>query len=181
MTTPTFDFRAILATLAEHQVEFIVVKAASADVRGHNKMCCQGRMHAVPDIEEDQRGTPTQPAAVVYEARGSWGEADLSEFLGLSDVAIGRAVFRKNEITFDWMSDEKRPVQHTRLSSTDGVRFEGYTEYASGYGNDRAWVDAVLYSNSLGHILLGDGTWQREGRNESFIIQFRSGKPVEAE
>jgi hypothetical protein len=125
------------------------------------------------------KASSKQPVAIVYEARCKWGNEDVSELLELSDGIIGKVIVRENEIAFDWISDEKRPVEHTRLSTIDGVRYVGYTEDVPGCGDDRARIEAILYSNSQGHILLGQGTWELEGRRESFIIQFHSGKPVE--
>ena len=61
------------------------------------------------------------------------------------------------------------------------MNYVGFSEDAPGWGDDRARLEAVIYSNNQGHILLGQGTWKKTGRRESFIIQFHSGKAITEE
>jgi hypothetical protein len=125
-----------------------------------------------------RKSSTKKPAAIVYEGLCSWGDEELGEFLGWSDGIIGKVILRENEVAFDWISDEKEAVQHTHLTTTDGIHYVGYTAHGPGHGDDRARIDAVLYSNAQGHILLGQGAWEQDGRTESFIIQLHTGKPV---
>jgi hypothetical protein len=126
-----------------------------------------------------KKASTKQPVAIVYEGRCGWGAKVLSELLDWSDGIIGNVILREKEVAFDWISDEKEALQHTHLTTTDGIHYEGYTVQASGQGDDRAPIKAVLYSNDQGHILLGWGAWEQGGRPESFIIELRNGNPVE--
>jgi hypothetical protein len=115
-------------------------------------------------------------AATVYEGRCNWVYDDIEELIGWSDGISSSAIFRKNEIVFDWITDGGEPVSSTYLSTDDGTVFRGYTRYVPGWGDDVAQVEALLYSNSQDHILLGRSTWQQEASVDSFIVQFHSGK-----
>ena len=128
------------------------------------------------------KASPKKPVeglrGISYESRCSWAESDLTELLGFDDVPmIGRVIVRGDEIAFDWLTNGEA-VQHTKLFSADGTAYSGFTVYANGLDDDRARVEATLYSNSRGHILVGQGVWEQEGRAESFIIQLHSGKQV---
>lgn len=125
------------------------------------------------------RAAHKSSVTTVYESRCSWGECDLAELLDFSDeVVIGPVIVcqRERKISFDWIGPDHKPVQHTHLLTTDGVRYEGYTMESPGQGADRARVEATLYSNSIGHILVGQGVWEEDRRHESFIIQLHSGQ-----
>jgi hypothetical protein len=132
---------------------------------------------ATPRLPKNTAHKPL--VTTVYESRCSWSECDLAELLNFSDqTVIGPVIIseRERKISFDWIGPDHKPVQHTRLLTTDGVRYEGYTTEPPSQVADRARVEATLYSNSLGHILVGQGVWEEDRRCESFIIQLHSGQ-----
>lgn len=117
-----------------------------------------------------------------YQALCHWEEVDLEELLELKPDRVKNVVFRGKEISFDWVSvgNDKEMVQTTLLSTVDGVRYTGITKCLPGYGDDVAPVEAVLYSNNRGHLLLGQGTWEQDRFTESFFIQLYDEKIVES-
>jgi len=112
--------------------------------------------------------------AIVYNARGMWSDDDLSDFI---TEQIGRAVFRDKTISFEWLSDDKKVAQCTELTTLDGISYSGRTYYAHEQGE--AKVDATLYSNPRGHLLIGEGVWDDDGRTEAFMVQFFDAKEID--
>jgi len=117
-----------------------------------------------PDVAEDQ--------ATFFEGRALWGDEELSEFFCNQ---IGRAIFRDNEISFDWV-DEGEIIESTHLRSRNKINFQGQSINSAGTPEEtKATVEAALYSNPNGHVLVGQGVWD-DGRTEMFIAQFFGGK-----
>lgn len=127
---------------------------------------------------------PRRKKSVVrkYQALGRWERGGWQELLGLKDGLILRALFREDEISFDWAGedDDSKAVQSTHLLTTDGIHFTGTTQWLPGYGEDTADAEAVLYSNPQGHFLIGQCVWRLEASVESFIVQFHDEQIVKA-
>jgi hypothetical protein len=120
------------------------------------------------------RKSDPKARAILYKARARWDEGELSDFI---TEIIGRVVFRDKTISFEWLSDDKEVVQCTELTTLDGISYSGRTYYAHEPGE--AKVDATLYSNPRGHLLIGEGVWDDHGRAEAFIVQFFDAKEID--
>jgi hypothetical protein len=102
-----------------------------------------------------------------YEARGTWDLGGLAEFF---ETPIANAIIREGEISIEWPPLEGIAPQ-TVLQKSSGSRYFGRSIWARGTSHeDVAEVEAVLYSNELGHILVGQETW-RSGTTDWFVVQ----------
>lgn len=110
-------------------------------------------------------------AAIRYDAQAAWEYGELNEHFR---TKITDAVIRDNEISIDWPPVEGAATQ-TILRRTAGSNYVGRSVWASGTSQeDESTVEAVLYSNQSGHILVGQETWRISGKTDWFVVQFRA-------
>ncbi len=113
-------------------------------------------------------------AVTVYNARAAWDEGTLGDPLR---TQITKAVLRGESISLDW-PEVYGATASTILTRTQGARFKGHSVWAAGTRQEeRADVEAVLYSNDRGHVLMAEETWD-SGKADWFIVQFYDGQSV---
>jgi hypothetical protein len=109
-----------------------------------------------------------------FSGRALLLDCDLSDSF---DIEIGKVVFRRNGISFDWIFDGE-VAECVRLTSLDGIVFNGTTTNSPGTTwESTSRVEGVLYSNAKGHILVAQ-TELLDGEDESWFVQLSDGKAV---
>lgn len=100
-----------------------------------------------------------------YEANGVVFEEEIFPSV------IAEAVFRNNAISFDWQLSNGE-VETVKLTTLDGVSFLGHSIHSKGTTREStAQVNADLYSNQKGHVLIGKSEYD-DGREELWIVRF---------
>jgi hypothetical protein len=108
-----------------------------------------------------------------YKARAAAWQGGLSDAFNWE---IGSAVLRRDALGFDWLKDGI-VIESTELKSLDGVHFAGTsTTPPNATWEYRGRVEGVLYSNSIGHVLVGEWVYG-DGSVEAYLVQFFEGKP----
>jgi hypothetical protein len=109
-------------------------------------------------------------AAIAYDARAAWDYETLDQRFR---TKITRAVFHDDTILIDW-PPENGKMASTVLRKGSGSRYTGRTLTGAGTPQEEtSAVEAVLYSNEIGHVLIGQETWA--SWNDWFVVQFANG------
>lgn len=109
----------------------------------------------------------------VFDARATALGGSMSEWF---EDQIGRVIFRPGTLSFDWLHDGK--VSRTIcLTTTDNIHYHGNSTKNGAF---RAKVNAILYTNTQGHVLIGE--WEYEGGKVSTkIVQFFNPKEIRSQ
>ncbi len=111
-------------------------------------------------------------SVIHYEARAGWDNGTLDEHLG---TRIVKAVIREGAITLEWPLHDDEKAE-TYLTSDNGYHYSGYSVWSPAtQRQQRSVVEAVLYSNKVGHVLVGQENWP-SGLENWFIVQFSNGR-----
>jgi hypothetical protein len=110
-----------------------------------------------------------------YDARAAWDYGVLDDHF---ESQIPQAIFRGETIVIDWPPSIAGETTHTVLTRTAGSKYRGQSIWASRTPKEKeAVVEAVLYSNELGHVLVGEERWL-SGYVDFFVVQFSNGRTV---
>jgi hypothetical protein len=110
----------------------------------------------------------SRPGIKEYNARAGCDEGALDDMF---EVAITKAILRGNEIIIEW-PEYYGHTTHTKLTTTAGSTYSGESIWgAHSEEEETAVVDAVLYSNEQGHVLVGEEHWS-SGDCDWFVVQF---------
>jgi hypothetical protein len=107
--------------------------------------------------------------ATSYSARAAWDYGILTDCLR---TRLGQAIIRgKAEISLVWTPLDGAATS-TELKRTTGSNFIGRSVWAAGTPKELvSAVEAILYSNDSGHVLVGQEKWSN-GDVDWFIVQF---------
>jgi hypothetical protein len=84
---------------------------------------------------------------------------------------IASAVIRGDEIAVEWPRLDGEHSQMTLRRRSPRGEYSGRTIWASGTPfEDVAEVEAVLYSNPSGHLIVGEEKW-KSGKVDWFVVQ----------
>jgi hypothetical protein len=90
---------------------------------------------------------------------------------------VPRAIFRGDEISLEWGPTEGQTA-HSVLTRSRGGHYSGHSVWAAGTPREqRAVVEAVLYSNADGHVLVGQEKWAN-GDADWFVVQLFNGQTI---
>lgn len=111
---------------------------------------------------------PSLPtSASQYDARAASDDGMLDDAFSFR---ITKAIFRDGQIVIDWAKCEGETTL-TVLTKTHGSRFSGKSVWGARTPHEEtAVVEAVLYSNELGHVLVGEERWS-SGEGDWFVVQ----------
>ena len=108
-----------------------------------------------------------------FDALGRWDDGMLAHDFGKPMTA---ALFRDDEIVVDWPYDHE--TTHIVLKRTTGSHYKGETTWAVGTRSEvKGVVEAELYSNDGGHVLMGEERWPN-GEVDWFVLRLTNGRPV---
>jgi hypothetical protein len=121
---------------------------------------------------------PASPtSAMQYDARAASDDGMLTDGFSLG---ITKAIFRDDQIVIDWAKFDGETTL-TVLTKTRGSRYSGKSVWGDRTPREEtAIVEAVLYSNDLGHLLIGEEKWS-SGVGDWFVVQLYGGRSVQVE
>jgi hypothetical protein len=115
----------------------------------------------------------TLQTVVRFSGRAAWGESLLADHL---KDEIVEAIVRGDEISLVWPRIDGEHSQMTLKKRSDRGEYSGRGIWASGTPfEDVAEIQAVLYSNSGGHVILGEEKW-KSGKVDWFVVQLTTNR-----
>lgn len=109
-----------------------------------------------------------------YEARAAYKYEQLEDHL--QQIVI-EAIIRDKTVSIEW-AEEYGARTHTTLTQTNGPIYTGESVWALGTRKElHGMVEASLYSNEIGYILVGEETWPNE--KDWFVVQLFNGTGIE--
>ena len=114
--------------------------------------------------------------AARFEASAAWDFGNLDDPFR---TRLTDAIIRNEAISLRWPDFEGAPTL-TVLSVEQGTRYRGHSTWAPGTPHEEvADVEAMLYSNELGHVLVGQEHWS-SGKSDWFIVRLSNGCSVQS-
>lgn len=97
--------------------------------------------------------------ATTTDARSAWEEGRLEDHF---NKPVSMCIV-DDTISIEW-PDSKGEKSVTSLRRTKGPQYAGKSVWASGTSKEEtAIVEAVLYANETGYVLIGEETWPLSG------------------
>ncbi len=110
--------------------------------------------------------------ATAYAARAAFDDGGLADHL---KTKLVRAVIRDGTIALDWPEMDGHTAQ-TLLTQAAAGKYTGHSVWAAGTREEvRAVVEATLYSNETGHMVVGEEKWAN-GKIDWFVVQLAEGR-----
>jgi len=103
-----------------------------------------------------------------FSGRAAWNEGTLADHF---KDEIVETIFRGDEISIVWPRIDNEHSEMTLKKRSDRGEYAGRGIWASGTPyEDIAEIQAVLYSNPGGHVIVGEEKW-KSGKVDWFVVQ----------
>jgi hypothetical protein len=114
------------------------------------------------------------PDATRFDGKGAWDFGTIDDHLA---NPVTEVIIREAEIVIDWEPVDGWPV-NTILRKVTGSSYSGQSVWAARTARQQtADVEAVLYTNELGHMLVGEEHWSN-GDDDWFVLRLSNARPV---
>jgi hypothetical protein len=108
-----------------------------------------------------------------FHGRATFDNGTLDDLL---EYEVKEAIFKDNVLTFDWHLPDGA-IETFHLTTLNGTEYRGRATLNPGTKwEEVASVEAVLYQNDRGRVLIGN--LDAEGEDEALVVQFFNGEKV---